>query len=104
MVMEFQFEDVVFGIFPKVGGEMSLAFGFWPNNSVGDIVDMLMQMLEVSFYFTYVVSRFSFSLLLKALEFIHDLNIAHRVSTPPFYLSFSLRYSIILVIFAGSIS
>ena len=49
MFMEFQFEDIVFGIFPKVGAEMLDAFGFWANNSVGDIVDMLMQTLEVSF-------------------------------------------------------
>ena len=80
MFMEFQFEDIVFGIFPMVGAKMSKAFGCWPKNSVGDIIDMLMQMLEVSFIF-YVVSQFSF-IYLKALEFIHDLNIAHRVSTP----------------------
>ena len=49
MFMEFQFEDIVFGIFPMVGGEALYAFGYWPNNSVGDIIDMLMQMLEVSF-------------------------------------------------------
>jgi hypothetical protein len=49
MFMEFQFEDIVFGIFPLVGAEMSYLFGYWPNNSVGDIIDMLMQMLEVSF-------------------------------------------------------
>ena len=47
MFMEFQFEDIVFGIFPKVGADVMYAFGFWPNNSVGDIIDMLMQMLEV---------------------------------------------------------
>jgi hypothetical protein len=52
MFMEFQFEDIVFGIFPLVGAETLYAFGYWPNNSVGDIVDMLMQMLEVR----YVVS------------------------------------------------
>jgi hypothetical protein len=49
MIMEFQFEDIIFGIFPKVGADVMHAFGFWPDNSVGDIVDMLMQMLEVSF-------------------------------------------------------
>jgi len=59
MFMELQFEDIIFGIFPKVGAEITYAYGYWPNNSVGDIIDMLMQMLE-------------------ALEFIHDLNIAHR--------------------------
>ena len=56
MFLEFQFEDIVFGIFPKVGGEVVNAFRFWPNNSVGDILDMLMQMLEVSFNFGYVLS------------------------------------------------
>ena len=49
MFMEFQFEDIIFGIFPKVGAEALYAFGFWPKNSVGDIIDMLMQMLEVRF-------------------------------------------------------
>ena len=49
MFMEFQFEDIIFGIFPKVGAEMSYVFDYWPKNSVGDIIDMLLQMLEVSF-------------------------------------------------------
>ena len=49
MFAEFQFEDIIFGIFPKVGGEMSYAYDCWAKNSVGDIVEMLMQMLEVSF-------------------------------------------------------
>ena len=56
MFMEFQFEDIVFGIFPKVGAEMCYAFGFWPKNSVGDIINMLMQMLEVSFICKICVS------------------------------------------------
>ena len=83
MFMEFQFEDIIFGIFPKVGAEMSYAFDHWPKNSVGDIIDMLMQMLEVSFTYCKIcrLSQYS-SIHLKALEFIHDLNIAHRVSTP----------------------
>ena len=51
MFAEFQFEDIIFGVFPKVGGEITWAYGFWPKNSVGDIVEMLMQMLEVSFTF-----------------------------------------------------
>ena len=63
MVMEFQFEDIIFGVFPKAGGDMSLAFGFWPNNSVGDVIDMLMQMLEVSFLL-YLCRRIAISFLL----------------------------------------
>jgi hypothetical protein len=51
MFAEFQFEDIIFGIFPKVGGEIIVAYGYWANNSVGDIIEMLMQMLEVSFTF-----------------------------------------------------
>jgi hypothetical protein len=49
MFMELQFEDIIFGIFPKVGADVKYAFNFSPNNSVGDIIDMLMQMLEVSY-------------------------------------------------------
>jgi hypothetical protein len=79
MFMEFQFEDIIFGIFPMVGAQMLHAFASWPNNSVGDIVDMLMQMLEVILLKIYRLSEYSF-IYLKALEFIHDLNIAHRVS------------------------
>ena len=51
MFGEFQFEDIIFGIFPKVGGEISLAYNYWARNSVGDIIEMLMQMLEVSITF-----------------------------------------------------
>jgi hypothetical protein len=52
MFEEFQFEDIIFGVFPKAASDLLLAYGFWPKNSVGDIVEMLMQMLEVSFEFT----------------------------------------------------
>ena len=51
MFEEFQFEDIIFGIFPKVGGEIVYAYDYWAKNSVGDIIEMLMQMLEVSFTF-----------------------------------------------------
>ena len=54
MFQEFQFEDIIFGIFPKVGGELLSAYGFWAKNSVGDIIEMLMQMLEVSFTFSII--------------------------------------------------
>ena len=33
MFMEFQFEDIVFGILPRVGAELLDAFGCRPNNS-----------------------------------------------------------------------
>ena len=48
----FQFEDIIFEKFPKVGRE---AYGFWAKDSVGDINEMLKQMLEVSFTF-YITS------------------------------------------------
>ena len=47
MFSEFQFEDIVFGFFPKVAGTLGDAYKSWPKNSVGDIVDMITQMLEV---------------------------------------------------------
>ena len=52
MFAEFQFEDIIFGIFPQVGGGISYAYDCWAKNSVGDIVEMLMQMLEVSLPYT----------------------------------------------------
>ena len=48
---------------PKVGAHMTDAFYFLPKNSVGDIIDMFMQMLEVSF--TYVISLHILIHLLK---------------------------------------
>jgi len=77
MFAEFRFEDVVFGIFLKAGGEISFAYDYWAENSVGDIIEMLMQMLEVSYTFRGYLSLI---IQLKALAFIHDLNIAHRVN------------------------
>ena len=52
MFSEFEFEDIIFGVFPKVGSDTLLAYGFWAKNSVGDIVEMLLQMLEVRLPFT----------------------------------------------------
>jgi hypothetical protein len=40
MFMEFHFEDIVSSISLIVGGEISFAFGFWLNNSVGDIIEI----------------------------------------------------------------
>jgi hypothetical protein len=59
MFAELQFEDIIFGIFPKVGEDIRCAYGYWAKNSVGDIIEMLMQMLEVFFIFTFHVLPFS---------------------------------------------
>lgn len=45
---EVQFEDIVFTVCPYVGYNMRGAYGEWAKNSVGDIVDMILQALEVS--------------------------------------------------------
>ncbi|KAI0332648.1 hypothetical protein GY45DRAFT_1369099 [Cubamyces sp. BRFM 1775] len=59
-VIEFlECEGVVFGVFPKVGFRMSEAYGGWAKNSVGDVLDMILQCME-------------------ALAFLHDNRIAHR--------------------------
>ena len=47
MLEEVQFDDITFGIFPRVGSSLSEAYGRWAQNSVGDVLDMLMQALEV---------------------------------------------------------
>ena len=79
MFAEFQFEDIIFGIFPKVDGGDDKRVRLLAKNSVRDI-ERLMQMLEVSFTF-HALFCFSLKVKLKALTFIHDLKIAHRVST-----------------------
>ncbi|CDO75226.1 hypothetical protein BN946_scf184895.g6 [Trametes cinnabarina] len=53
------FEDITFGIFPKVGFGLVDAYGGWAQNSVGDIIDMLRQCLE-------------------ALTFLQAAGVAHR--------------------------
>ncbi|CAL1711522.1 unnamed protein product [Somion occarium] len=59
MLRDFEFEDITFGIFPLVGGCLDDAYGYWARNSVGDIIDMVMQALE-------------------GLAFLHEQGIAHR--------------------------
>ncbi|CAL1711532.1 unnamed protein product [Somion occarium] len=59
MLRVFEYEDITFGIFPRTAGCMEEAFDSWPKNSVGDVLNMILQALE-------------------GLAFIHDLGIAHR--------------------------
>ncbi|EIW51783.1 uncharacterized protein TRAVEDRAFT_136543 [Trametes versicolor FP-101664 SS1] len=55
----FELEDITFGIFPRVGFSMADAYDSWAENSVGDVIDMVLQCLE-------------------ALAFLHSMNMAHR--------------------------
>ncbi|KAI0757695.1 kinase-like domain-containing protein [Daedaleopsis nitida] len=59
LLQEIQVDDMTFGVFPYVGGAVRDAYSCWPKNSVGDLVDMILQMLS-------------------ALVFIHSHRIAHR--------------------------
>ncbi|KAF8647111.1 hypothetical protein AX16_006943 [Volvariella volvacea WC 439] len=59
MVQEFQFGHVTFGVFPWVARRMAEAYGGWAKNSVGDVLDMVLQALE-------------------GLAYIHNQGIAHR--------------------------
>ena len=47
MFHQFIYEDIVFGIFPKIGARIFDMVGRWAKNSVGDVLEMVMQMLEV---------------------------------------------------------
>ncbi|KAI0636470.1 hypothetical protein C8Q77DRAFT_1269334 [Trametes polyzona] len=53
------FEDITFGVFPRIAAEVADSYDAWPENSVGDILDMVMQCLE-------------------ALGFLHGMGVAHR--------------------------
>ena len=59
MFAEFQFEDIIFGIFPKVGGdggEMVEAYGDWAKNSVEDIYWNAYANVGGKFYFSGLAS------------------------------------------------
>ena len=43
-----ELEDIVFGVFPKVGASVDLAYNRWTKPSVADILDIIVQCLEVS--------------------------------------------------------
>ena len=44
---EVTYEDITFVVCPYVGHSMDDCYGWWAKNSVGDIVDMILQTLEV---------------------------------------------------------
>ena len=44
---EVHFEDMVFGVFPFIGCDLFDIYAPWIKNSVGDIVDMILQAIEV---------------------------------------------------------
>ncbi|KAK7691866.1 hypothetical protein QCA50_005270 [Cerrena zonata] len=56
---ETSYSRTSFGIFPRAGGCFEDAWRFWPKNSVGNILDMTLQILE-------------------EVALLHDQNIAHR--------------------------
>ena len=45
---EIHYEDFTFIVSPYVGGSLRECYGWWAKNSVGDIVDMILQALEAS--------------------------------------------------------
>lgn len=47
MFEELSIDNVTFGVFPKAGYSL---VGLWAKNSVGDVLDMIMQALEVCAY------------------------------------------------------
>ena len=42
-----ELEDVTFGVFPKAAGSVSDAYDSWAKPTVGDILDIIVQCLEV---------------------------------------------------------
>ena len=45
---EVDYEDITFIVSPYVAHSMIDCYGLWAQNSVGDVVDMILQALEVS--------------------------------------------------------
>ena len=46
---EVDYADITFIVSPYVGHSMADCYGLWAKNSVGDVVDMILQALEVGF-------------------------------------------------------
>lgn len=53
----FALDDIICGIFPLAGGSMRDAYNSWTRNSVGDIVNMVAQALEVHSSFIILVNE-----------------------------------------------
>ena len=49
LVREVVFEDLIFGLFPLCGRSCDALYGSWAKNSVGDILNIILQSLEVVF-------------------------------------------------------
>lgn len=75
MIRELQLGQITFGIFPLVGYTLDTS---WAHNSVGDILNMLLQALEVGSFHQQIIILYA--LPCQGLSFIHNLGIAHRVS------------------------
>ncbi|KAG6889430.1 hypothetical protein C0995_001198 [Termitomyces sp. Mi166 len=65
---ELHFEDIILGVFHKAGGSVIEAHGAWARNSTGDIVDMLLQMLEDAFSDNFIVQWHPESLAAKKIS------------------------------------
>jgi len=78
MFQQLVFEDIVFGVFPKIGAQVFDMVGRWAKNSVGDVLEMVMQMLEVRALPDSC--NLSLSSASQSLAFIHSRLVAHRVS------------------------
>ena len=42
-----ELDDIVFGVFPKVGASVDLAYNRWAKPCVADVLDIIVQCLEV---------------------------------------------------------
>ncbi|KAG6915905.1 hypothetical protein DXG01_009372 [Tephrocybe rancida] len=68
MLRELCFRHVVFGVFPRAAGDVRYAWQDFYRNSVGDIVDFVLQMLEDAFPDNFVVQWHPDSLALQRLS------------------------------------
>ena len=43
-----EIEDITLGVFPKAGGSLTEMYGSWAKPSIGDVLDIILQCIEVS--------------------------------------------------------
>ena len=80
MISEIVFNDITFGVFPKLDTDLRFAFAtiIW-DNSVGDLLYMLLDALSVSIplisSLTAILSCYAF---VQGVRYLHETRIAHQ--------------------------
>ncbi|KAF9047854.1 hypothetical protein BJ165DRAFT_1527114 [Panaeolus papilionaceus] len=79
MLEEMVFEDITFGVFPRLDTNLSFAFSDFYVNSVEDALYMVMEALEVvGLSLRYVCIHCVLTVFIQGIVYLHENQIAHQ--------------------------